>query len=231
MLSKLWLIVSGGRNAATSTVMPRRSLIDAAYSARLSRWNVRRPGFGRVTAAASIRVSSAEASAVTTAGSGRSAPAGGIMPARSLRIIFSATSAVWSARAGSNVSSTRPPFAPPLSWHSRQNSLMTAFCASTDISEGVCAGVIGTAFRLIRIPLVRDGCAVLRAASARPTVLSAVMPMIRIPTLSALQAHFGIVSRLNAAYTPECSIDGFRRPPFPFFLLGRILPDPRDSLD
>ena len=64
-----------------------------AYSARFSRWNGRQPGFGLSAAAASIRVSSASTNAGCVAASGRRAPGGGIMPARSLRIIFSATSA------------------------------------------------------------------------------------------------------------------------------------------
>ena len=66
-LSKPWLIVSGGRNALTSTSMPMRSRTARAYSARFSRWNGRQPGFGRAAAAASILVSRVAANAVSVA--------------------------------------------------------------------------------------------------------------------------------------------------------------------
>ena len=68
---------------------PSMSLIARPYSARLRRWNGRDPGLGLTSAARSIRDSSATASALICSGSGRRALAGGIMPARSLRIIFS----------------------------------------------------------------------------------------------------------------------------------------------
>ena len=100
MLSKLWLMVSGGRNDATSMSSDSMSRIEAAYSARFSRWNERRPGFGRSSAAASSFASSDAASASSVASGGRSLPAGGIIPARSFRMIFSETSARCSAFAG-----------------------------------------------------------------------------------------------------------------------------------
>jgi hypothetical protein len=46
------------------------------------------------------------------------------MPARSFRIIFSATAAFCSACEGSNVSRVSPPFSLSLSWHVRQYSSM-----------------------------------------------------------------------------------------------------------
>ena len=46
MLSKLWLMVSGGRNEAASTSSDSMSRIEGAYSARFSRWNVGGPGSG-----------------------------------------------------------------------------------------------------------------------------------------------------------------------------------------
>ena len=123
-----------------------------AYSARFRRWNVRRPGFGRGSAAASSCASSDAASA----SSGRLGRAlvrrrGGIMPARSLRIIFSATSARCSAFAGSKSSRTRSPFALSASWHSRQYLL----------DDGALVGR-GGAVRGAR----RDGCAARRSGCA-----------------------------------------------------------------
>ena len=47
------------QNAATSTSIPSKSRIERAYSARLSRWNVRLPGFGLAAAASSIGASRA----------------------------------------------------------------------------------------------------------------------------------------------------------------------------
>ena len=103
------------------------SRIEAVYSARFSRWNDRRPGFGRASAAASIFVSSdAGERRRASPRAGARAPAGGIMPARSFRIIFSATSARCSAFAGSKPSRTRSPLALSASWHSRQYRSMTA---------------------------------------------------------------------------------------------------------
>ena len=79
------------------------------YSGRFSRWKVRPPGFGFAVADASIVVSSALTSASCVGASGRGDSGGGIMPACSLRIIFSATSAFCAACATSNAASDRPP--------------------------------------------------------------------------------------------------------------------------
>ena len=105
-------MVSGGSSADTSTSMPSSPSIAAAYSARLKRWKGRRPGFGRTAATRSIRVSIDEANAVSVASSGRLAPAGGIMPARSLRIIFSASSGCCSIADASNAANDKPPAFP-----------------------------------------------------------------------------------------------------------------------
>jgi hypothetical protein len=86
----------------------------------LSRWNGRQPGFGFSAAAASIFVSRASTNALMVAASGRFALGGGIMPARSLRIIFSATSACCSAFAASKPASTSPPALPRSLWHVAQ---------------------------------------------------------------------------------------------------------------
>ena len=111
-LSKPRLIVSGGRNAVTSTSMPTRSRTARWYSARLRRWNGRHPGFGFSAAAASILFSSVSMNDWTTAASGRLAFGGGIMPVRSLRIIFSATSPCSSIVAASKLARVRPPALP-----------------------------------------------------------------------------------------------------------------------
>jgi len=68
-------------------------LIDRSYSARFNRWNVREPGLGRATAERSRFFSSAIASCVSVSPPGRGVPGGGIIPARSLPIIFSAVAA------------------------------------------------------------------------------------------------------------------------------------------
>ena len=94
-----------------------------AYSARLRRWNGRRPGFGRSAAARSIRVSIDDANAVSVASSGRFAPAGGIMPARSLRIIFSATSGCCSIVGRVERRERKPPALPRSLWHVAQYCL------------------------------------------------------------------------------------------------------------
>ena len=80
-----------------------------SYSGRFSRWNVRRPGLGLAAANSSMRLSSAEVSAASWAGSGFLAPGGGIRPALNLRIIFSTTSACSCARMASKPASDRPP--------------------------------------------------------------------------------------------------------------------------
>ena len=70
MLSNPLLVSSGGSSAAESTSMAKSSLIDAAYSARLSRCNATLPGFGAAAAAASSDVSSHDAKASAAARSG-----------------------------------------------------------------------------------------------------------------------------------------------------------------
>ena len=65
----------------------------AVYSARLSRWKERRPGFGSASALASSWVSSDPATSASTSSAGRRAPGGGIMPSRSFQTIFSARAA------------------------------------------------------------------------------------------------------------------------------------------
>ncbi len=102
-------MVSGGKNVLTSTSTSSRSRTARAYSARLARWNGRNPGLGLSAAARSIRSSSVRASPSSASPSGRFAPAGGIMPARSFRIIFSAISTCAVALAASNEASVSPP--------------------------------------------------------------------------------------------------------------------------
>jgi hypothetical protein len=59
-----------------------------------------------------MRASSAPAKAASVSGSGRLAPGGGIMPARSLRIIFSAVSRPCAAASGVHPASDKPPDMP-----------------------------------------------------------------------------------------------------------------------
>ena len=80
-----------------------------SYSARLRRWKVRVPGLGFLAAAASMFSSIAATKAVTSSSGGRLTPGGGIIPALSLRIIFSATGAFAVGFAGSNSSRVRLP--------------------------------------------------------------------------------------------------------------------------
>src|SRR5581483_7023916 len=78
--------------------------------------------------------------------SGRRACGGGIMPARSLRIIFSATSA-WSTTfdASKLASDKSPDFIRSL-WHVTQYVLTSWFCSSADSPAAGAVPVAGTAF-------------------------------------------------------------------------------------
>ena len=96
----------------TSTSRSSRSWTACEYSARVRRWNGRQPGFGLLAANSSIRASSAAASWSICAASGRLAPGGGIIPARSLRIIFSMTSGCSWAFIASKLASDSPPALP-----------------------------------------------------------------------------------------------------------------------
>ncbi len=91
-----------------------------AYSARLRRWNDRLPGLGAFTAAASRCASKAAAMSAMPAPSGRFAPAGGIMPTRILRIIFSASTTSSPSFAASKAASDRPPALPRSLWQVAQ---------------------------------------------------------------------------------------------------------------
>ena len=109
MLSKFALFVSGGRKDPASITRPSRSSTDAAYSALLSRWKGREPGFGAASAASSMMVSRVSTSAVSVSLPGCGAPGGGIIPALSLAMIFSATSGVCGASRTSNSARERFP--------------------------------------------------------------------------------------------------------------------------
>ena len=93
MLSKLALLVSRGRYSPASMSRPSRSFTDCVYSARLRRWKVRPPGLGFRRASSSMVFSSVSTRASRVSPAGRGMPGGGIMPARSLRIMRSAVSA------------------------------------------------------------------------------------------------------------------------------------------
>ena len=100
--------------------MPRRSRTARPYSARFNRWNGRQPGFGFAIAAASTLVSSALTNADTVSGSGRRDCGGGIMPARSFRIIFSVTLGWAVTFDASKPARTRPPALPRSLWQLAQ---------------------------------------------------------------------------------------------------------------
>ena len=117
MLSKLLLTVSVGRNLSGSTVMSSNVFMERAYSARFSRWNVRRPGLGFAYATASILVSRASTSARSVSALGRRAPGGGIIAVRSFRIIFSAISPFCSGDATSNSANVKFPCCRRSPWH------------------------------------------------------------------------------------------------------------------
>src|SRR5215467_5962666 len=106
LLSKPLLELSGGSSSAGSTSSPSRSRTALAYSVRLRRRSVGRPGFG---SAASSRDTSDAANASSVAASGRGIPVGGIAPARSLRTTFSQTSVPARTFVRSAVSSASPP--------------------------------------------------------------------------------------------------------------------------
>ena len=127
MLSKLALIWSFGSHFPASTSSPRRSRIARSYSGRLSRWKVRPPGFGFSTAARSTMSSSVSTSSSSSSSGGRRTPGGGIMPARSLRIIFSAVSASVSATSTSKDSRVRLPASRRLLWQLVQTPWTMSF--------------------------------------------------------------------------------------------------------
>ena len=113
-------MVSAGSSAVTSMSSASRSFTARAYSARLRRWKLREPGAGVRAASASMRVSNAAAMSSSAVPSGRLAPAGGIIFARSLRIIFSDSSRSSTSRAASKPASDSPPALPRSLWQVAQ---------------------------------------------------------------------------------------------------------------
>ena len=86
MLSKPSLESSPGSSAAASIGRSSRSRTAFAYSARFRRCSAGAPGFGAAARRDRDASSSRGREASSVARSGRGAPAGGIMPVRSLRI-------------------------------------------------------------------------------------------------------------------------------------------------
>ena len=101
-LSKLPSSTSAGSQRPASISRSSMSRMTRSYSARLSRWKRRIPGLGRGAAASSTSCSSVSTSTSSVSPAGRGIPGGGIIPARSLRIMRSAVSAYSGARATSN---------------------------------------------------------------------------------------------------------------------------------
>src|SRR6185436_3770296 len=83
----------------------------------------------------------------------------GIMPVRSLRIIFSATSPCSSIFAASNAASVRPPALPRSLWQPAQYCFTSWFCASTASPAGVAVDFVDDGVGLCAIDAGRvDGC-------------------------------------------------------------------------
>src|SRR5215204_4329717 len=97
-----------------------------------------------------MRDSNDAAMALITAASGRRAPAGGIMPDRSLRIIFSVSSPLSSSLAASKAANEMPPALPRSLWQPAQYCFTTAVCSDGNIvvTAGGCEATVcgGTAF-------------------------------------------------------------------------------------
>ena len=93
-----------------------------------------------------------DASAISASSSGRFAPAGGIMPARSLRIIFSVTSPWVAACAASNDASERPPALRGRYDRSRSTCLTIAVCSAAVSDAPACATAMTGARGFLRRP-------------------------------------------------------------------------------
>src|ERR1700722_11591774 len=103
--------------------------MELAYSVRFSGWRAGLPGFGWAAAATSMLVSSDTANAFIAAASGFGMPGGGIKPARTLRITFSAWSAFFSGCARSScVQEKFPDFSFSL-WQAREYGSTWVCCA------------------------------------------------------------------------------------------------------
>ena len=90
------------------------------YSARFSRWNERRPGFGAATETASNCPSSDTATSSSTSSPGRRAPGGGIIPSRNFDTTFSANAGDPAADPASNPESVMFPVRIRSLWHTMQ---------------------------------------------------------------------------------------------------------------
>jgi hypothetical protein len=120
MLSKLALLVSSGSQLPASTSSASRSCTAREYSGRFRRWKVRTPGLGFAAAAASTSDSSVEINVAYVAASGRGASGGGMKPACSFRMTFSAISGFCAACETSNAASDNPPALPLSLWQPAQ---------------------------------------------------------------------------------------------------------------
>ena len=118
MLSKPWACVSAGRYGVDVDVEVEQVLAPPARTRRASGAGTdASPGLGLLAANSSIRDLERRRRARRSApSSGRLAPGGGIMPARSLRIIFSMTSGCSCAFIASKLASERPPALPRSLW-------------------------------------------------------------------------------------------------------------------
>src|SRR5581483_8920681 len=99
-----------------------------------------RPGLRRAIAARSTPSERAETKLLVVAAFGRGIPAGGIMPACSLRITFSTCSEVSPGFARSTLVKVNPPDFNLSLWHPAQYCFTSACCAATVIGPVACAG-------------------------------------------------------------------------------------------
>ena len=120
MLSKPWLIVSGGSSVVASMSSASRSRIALAYSARFRRCRTGRPGLGRAAAVRSSEAASQPTMPSSDDWSGRGAPAGGMAPAPTFRMTFSQVAGSAAGRVRSAPCRLRPAAFWRSLWHPAQ---------------------------------------------------------------------------------------------------------------
>jgi len=108
--------------------------VDRRRVFRPSRWNVRRPGFGRARASASICCSSVVSNAASVSPPGFVEPGGGIIPSCSFAMTFSDASGDLAAAPTSKSSSERLPRRTELLWQRAQERLTTSLSAAVETS-------------------------------------------------------------------------------------------------
>ena len=154
--------------------------MEREYSARFSRWKVRRPGFGFASHAASRRDSRTAASVCRLSGVGRRTPTGGIIPALSFRTIRSAMTGLSAAPSTSNVSSDMPPLTRRGLWQRRQVPATTP-CATSTESVSTAGAVVGGESGVAGPGQTEGGC----SAPAAPSALWPTTGLGRKPAVTS----------------------------------------------